>query len=83
MPRKVKPGWGWDHTHDGADMARREANLDWDWLIVELGGDTPEKFTQIERGVLSALWPFYNAQFDDPSPSFDEMKAALGEISDT
>jgi hypothetical protein len=62
-------------------MQRRENNLDLNWLKGELGGDGPASEQSIERSLLTALWPFYHQQFDDPSPSGEEMQAALSEIS--
>jgi hypothetical protein len=83
LARKIKPRWGWEHTHDGKDCYRREGHLDWDWLIHEIGeGDSSAAVTSSDY-LSYTLDTFYMEQFEGPGPSGEEMEAAFREISQT
>ncbi len=80
MARKPKPRWNWEHTHDGNDMARREKNLDFDWLAARIGEGLIPGIPTTEQSVQTILWEFYNSHFDDCGPNFEEVRAAHNEI---
>lgn len=79
MARKINPKWGVEVEHDGIDMAKRQADLDFGWLVQQIGGDTPENTEAIRRELQTILFGFYSDQFDLPDPNLEEVKAALAE----
>lgn len=82
MARRTKPRWDWEPTHDAKDMYQRIARLDFEWLEEQIGSGLTPEIPTTEQSLLTILWTFYDAEFNDPVPNFDEVRAALGEISE-
>jgi hypothetical protein len=79
--RRAKPRWGWEITLDSDDLAKREATIDYDWLVVEIGGKYPTDPIDIERTISASLLSFYGNEFTDPGPTWEQVSATLEEVS--
>ena len=81
MPRRVKPRWGWEPTHDSKDASRREALLDWDWLYEQFGAVDEAACHKVWREISVALLPFYDKQFGVADVRIDEVEASLKDVA--
>ena len=81
MARRPKPRWGWEPTLESDDLSKREATVDYDWLVMKIGGNSPTNSQDIQRGFSTSLFEFYASEFSDNGPTWEQVSATLDEIS--
>ncbi|MDW3117819.1 MAG: hypothetical protein R8G60_08530 [Roseovarius pacificus] len=81
MARRAKPRWGWEPTLESEDLSKREATLDFDWLVVKIGGNSPKNIMDIERAISVALLEFYGNEFGDTGPTWEQVSTTLEDVA--
>ena len=80
MVRKVRPRWGLEETHNVKDSSRRFDNISFEKVVALLGIENSYSEQDLFQSLVVAIDPFYFQYFDIPSPSNEEIKAALVEL---
>lgn len=81
MAKRAKPRWGWEHTLDSDDLSKRESTVDYDWLVLMIGGNSPTNSIDIERAISTSLFEFYGNEFSDNGPTWEQVSTTLEEVS--